>query len=127
VEVTAHAPVLRFVVLRHEGVASPHFDLMVEVTPDSPLITWRCDRWPIDRPTALTFLPDHRNLYLEYEGPISGDRGYVTRIEAGTYTLTSLDEDDPYCRKLTLYGRERLELWLLSPPGYSAWALEPAR
>jgi len=125
-EIRAQAPVLRFVVLRHEGVASPHYDLMVEVTPGSPLITWRCDRWPIDAPTALTFLPDHRNAYLEYEGPVSGDRGYVARVETGTYTLTCANETHPYCRDLTLFGeRCRYELRLLSPPAYPAWSLEP--
>ena len=28
-------------------------------------------------------LKDHRRIYLEYEGPISGDRGFVTRVAAG--------------------------------------------
>jgi hypothetical protein len=27
---------------------------------------------------------DHRALYLDYEGPVSGDRGTVTRYDAGT-------------------------------------------
>jgi hypothetical protein len=118
--------VLRFVVLRHEGVPSPHIDLMVEVTPGSSLITWRCDRWPIDGPTPLTFLPDHRNAYLEYEGPISGDRGHVTRVESGTYTLICADPDHPYCRDLTLFGEtKQYQLRLLSPPDYPGWTLEP--
>jgi len=100
---------------------------MVEVTPGSPLITWRCDRWPIDQPTALTFLPDHRNAYLEYEGPISGDRGHVSRVETGTYTLTCADEEQPYCRDLTLYGEtQQYQLRLLNPPDYPDWILEPA-
>jgi hypothetical protein len=99
---------------------------MVEVTPGSPLITWRCDRWPIDRPTPLTFLPDHRNAYLEYEGPISGDRGHVMQVETGTYTLTTDAEDDPYRRNLTLFGASReYHLLLLSPPDYPEWRLEP--
>jgi hypothetical protein len=121
------AAVLRFVVLRHDGIPSPHFDLMIEVTPGSPLITWRCDRWPIEGATELTFLPDHRNAYLEYEGPVSGDRGYVTRIVTGTYTLNCADEGRPYCRDLVLYGEvEQYRLRLLSPPGFPEWSLEPA-
>jgi len=127
VEVNPRTPVLRFVVLRHEGVPSPHYDLMVEVTPGSPLITWRCERWPIDRPTPLAFLPDHRNEYLACEGPVSGDRGYVTRVETGTYRLTCADDDQPYCRDLTLCGQSRCyHLRLLSPPDYPGWSLEPA-
>lgn len=31
----------------------------------------------------LERLPDHRRLYLNYEGPISGDRGEVTPVAAG--------------------------------------------
>jgi hypothetical protein len=29
-------------------------------------------------------LADHRLAYLEYEGPVSGDRGSVRRLDAGT-------------------------------------------
>jgi CRP-like cAMP-binding protein len=32
-------------------------------------------------------LPDHRREYLDYEGPISGDRGYVRRVAEGTCEL----------------------------------------
>jgi hypothetical protein len=31
-------------------------------------------------------LPDHRLAYLEYEGPVSGDRGTVRRLDRGEYT-----------------------------------------
>lgn len=30
-------------------------------------------------------LPDHRAMYLEYEGPISEGRGSVRRLDAGTF------------------------------------------
>lgn len=30
-------------------------------------------------------LPDHRIAYLDYEGPVSGNRGNVTRWDFGTY------------------------------------------
>lgn len=32
-------------------------------------------------------LTDHRRAYLDYEGPVSNDRGHVTRIEQGHYEL----------------------------------------
>lgn len=32
---------------------------------------------------------EHRRLYLDYEGPISGDRGSVRRVDAGTYERRS--------------------------------------
>ncbi len=51
------------------------------------LRTWRLAALP--RPgetiTAIT-APDHRLLYLDYEGPISGNRGRVVRRERGTFT-----------------------------------------
>lgn len=75
---------LRFVVLRHEGVPEPHYDLMFETHAGSKLTTWRSERWPIDRPTPLQQLGEHRRDYLEYEGPISRDRGFVQRVAAGT-------------------------------------------
>jgi hypothetical protein len=37
---------------------------------------------------------DHRIAYLEYEGPISNDRGQVARWDEGTYTLLTRTEDE---------------------------------
>lgn len=34
-------------------------------------------------------LADHRLAYLEYEGPVSGNRGQVTRWDAGQYQIES--------------------------------------
>lgn len=34
-------------------------------------------------------LPDHRIAYLDYEGPLSGDRGSVTRCDGGDVRLTA--------------------------------------
>lgn len=33
----------------------------------------------------LHALPSHRMEYLEYEGPVSGDRGLVTRVATGNF------------------------------------------
>lgn len=35
---------------------------------------------------AATAVFDHRLLYLDYEGPISGGRGQVVRWDGGTFT-----------------------------------------
>ena len=80
---------MRFVVLHHTDVDEPHFDIMVESAPDSPLMTWRSPVWPITSRTALARLPDHRRAYLEYQGPISGKRGSVRRVDAGGCTIDS--------------------------------------
>jgi hypothetical protein len=79
----------RFVVLRHDGIDDPHFDLMLETATGSSLTTWRSPVWPITEPTNLLQLADHRRDYLEYEGKISADRGFVKRIESGNYRITN--------------------------------------
>jgi hypothetical protein len=78
----------RYVVLYHEpGDASErpaHWDLMLEY--GNVLRTWAIETTPnLDETLHLQALPDHRLEYLEYEGPVSGNRGLVTRIMSGTY------------------------------------------
>ena len=41
--------------------------------------------------TPLTYLADHRREYLEYEGPVSGGRGNVTRIHQGHHNIQRND------------------------------------
>ncbi len=76
-------PSPRFVVLQHtwNGV---HYDVMLEHA--ETLRTWAVDE-EIRPGFALRArpLPDHRRIYLDYEGPISGNRGRVTRLDRGTY------------------------------------------
>src|SRR5215212_5227917 len=76
--------VLRYVILRHEGVPEPHFDLMFETSPGSALSTWRSRAWPPGT-EPVESLPDHRSEYLAYEGPVSNGRGHVKRVQVGTY------------------------------------------
>ncbi len=78
---------LRYVILRHEGIDDPHFDLMFETAPGSELETWRVTEWPAHDGTAIAYLKPHRRAYLDYEGPLSGNRGHVRRIHVGTHTL----------------------------------------
>jgi hypothetical protein len=80
---------LRYVVLHHTGVPTPHFDLMFETDPGSPLTTWRSPTWPIIEPALLERLADHRRDYLEYEGSVSNDRGQVHRVAAGIFRFES--------------------------------------
>jgi hypothetical protein len=77
----------RYVILRHEGIPEPHFDLMFEQARSPLLGTLRSPIWPITRPTSLVHLGDHRREYLEYEGPVSGNRGAVRRVESGRHWL----------------------------------------
>jgi hypothetical protein len=74
---------LRYVVLRHEGFGEPHFDLMIEDVRGGQLLTWRSPAWPPVDGTKLTPLAAHRRAYLDYEGPLSGGRGSVRRVDQG--------------------------------------------
>jgi hypothetical protein len=73
----------RFVILLHE-CEETHYDLMLE--DGSVLRTWKLRQPPAPGryQTAVRSF-DHRTAYLEYEGPIDGNRGHVTQWDAGTY------------------------------------------
>jgi DNA polymerase Ligase (LigD) len=73
----------RFVILEHDHPFL-HWDLMLEI--GSALRTWRLAALPsASAPVAAELLGDHRLLYLDYEGPVSRDRGAVRRWDAGNY------------------------------------------
>ena len=80
----------RFVVLLHKTpVGYPrktHYDVMLEH--GGVLQTWAIEQLPAEGETIpAEKLPDHRLAYLEYEGEISGDRGTVSRTDAGQYEI----------------------------------------
>jgi hypothetical protein len=81
----------RFVVLEHDSPRGRHWDLMLETGP--VLATWALVE-PPDSHGAIPCeaLPDHRPRYLDYEGPISGDRGSVTRWDQGTCAFIERSE-----------------------------------
>ena len=73
----------RFVILEHDHPFL-HWDLLLEE--ECSARTWRLLRKPcLGEPIVAEPLPDHRLIYLNYEGVVSGDRGSVQRIIAGTY------------------------------------------
>jgi hypothetical protein len=76
----------QFVILRHDSPQGVHFDFMVETA--GTLKTWALPQSPdsgAEMPCEA--LPDHRLAYLDYEGPISGSRGSVTRWDRGICTV----------------------------------------
>jgi hypothetical protein len=68
---------------------------MFETAQGSALATWRSPSWPIEKPTPLVRLGEHRREYLGHEGPVSGGRGTVKRIAAGSCALER-DADDRF-------------------------------
>ncbi len=126
----------RFVLLRHELPASherdSHWDLMLEIGPT--LRTWAlpCELTPEhdacsdDRGPAIA-LADHRRAYLEYEGPVSGDRGFVVRCDQGTHTSTISVERTTW--RVVLQGRRlhgELTLELGEVAKTCVWRWRPA-
>lgn len=108
---------LQFVILHHTGIAEPHFDFMFEMDAGEPLMTLRSLAWPPALGDVLIELEPHRSAYLEYEGPVSGDRGHVRRVERGDLEHFALLED-PITVGLRLHTTDRtIELSIASEPG----------
>jgi hypothetical protein len=91
----------RFVILEHD-FPHLHWDLMFECGP--VLRTWRLAEPPVPgKAIAAEALGDHRLHYLDYEGPVSGNRGQVRRWAGGDYT-TVAEEADRW--ELVLYAEQ---------------------
>ena len=109
----------RFAILEHD-FPHLHWDLLLEA--GSACRTWRLSAPPWQRAPRLPehspqssaslrpppprkteepgigaihadALPDHRLMYLDYEGPVSGNRGTVTRRDGGTFTWITARTD----------------------------------
>ncbi len=107
---------LRFVILTHDWPVL-HWDLLLEE--GETLRAWRLLQEPIDEslPIDAEPLPPHRLFYLDYEGPVSGDRGTVTRWDRGTYRLLAETEHELQIEFAggRLQGEWRLSKTLTSP------------
>lgn len=65
---------------------------MLEV--EDVLQTWALGREPVvGIPIEAEKLADHRKRYLDYEGPVSGGRGTVTRWTFGDYSMIQNEDD----------------------------------
>jgi len=108
---------MRYVVLHHTDYGDAHFDLMIEPAPDSEkLLTWRAAHWPAAAGDTLSRIADHRRDYLNYEGPVSNNRGRVERVAAGkcefslAQSLATVRILDPSVMLLVLRKLEN-DLW----------------
>ncbi|MBW3596467.1 MAG: hypothetical protein KY475_04235 [Planctomycetes bacterium] len=87
----------RYVVLHHQTPPEfgrpTHWDLMLES--GGVLRTWALAEAPQPGKVVEAMrLPDHRLDYLEYEGPVSGNRGVVSRWDAGEYQIARETADE---------------------------------
>jgi hypothetical protein len=84
----------RYVILQHVGKGPDHYDLMLQA--GDSLATWQFGQNPADIPTgdphACQRIQNHRQGYLNYEGPVSDNRGTVTRVDAGVYDTLHADQ-----------------------------------
>ncbi len=122
----------RFVILEHDHPVL-HWDLMLEA--GDVLQSWRLAQPPelgvvieatrsafaVAQPVA-TALGDHRAMYLDYEGPVSGGRGTVKRWDAGEF---SDDADSvPEARRLSIRGARVQGGILLAKVDGNVWRFE---
>ena len=110
----------RFVILHHRLDHGEHWDLMLEQ--GEVLLTWQLLREPIDRaslPIPARRIGDHRKAYLDYEGPLTGDRGTVRRVDSGSLDIV---ETTPESLRLVLKGK-RLDGWFTLQKVGDEWVL----
>ena len=85
----------RFVILEHDWPAL-HWDLLLEA--GGVLRAWRLLAEPgpgRSVPTEANF--DHRLIYLDCEGPLTGDRGSVKRWDVGEFEwVADMPETPPH-------------------------------
>jgi hypothetical protein len=78
---------MRYVILEHDHPVL-HWDLMLEA--GEVLQTWRLAQPPAPGVAIEAIaLGDHRLAYLHYEGPVSGNRGFVKRWDIGEFTYST--------------------------------------
>jgi hypothetical protein len=66
---------------------------------DDALLTWSIKAIPGEGQSVVAQrLADHRSIYLEYEGPVSDNRGQVKRWDAGTYETLLTSEHEVVVR-----------------------------
>lgn len=125
----------QFVLLRHDcpldGPKPSHWDFMLEH--DGVLLTWQLNELPsswgkqlgteehgADDCVQAMRLGDHRLVYLDYEGPISGNRGRVTQIDRGEFSWLQHGE-----KQLALQLRgDQLEGTVTLTQQVEGWTLE---
>lgn len=101
-----------FVLQFHRCDAGDHYDLMFD-TGDG-LATFQLPAPLEDMPPSgavVRRLPDHRSVYLTYEGPVRGGRGTVTIAERGRYDALAAGADcwDARLRGERFNGRVQLK------------------
>ncbi len=113
-----------------------HFDWLIESAEPGPdatdedrsLLAFRVGV-RVDDPSVGSFraeaLPDHRRLYLHYEGVISGDRGAVIRVAEGACRIAR-ESADAIRVEVEFEGARRVLVGRRLEGGVWAFGQEPA-
>ena len=108
----------RYVILEHDH-PELHWDFMLEA--GEVLRTWRLSAYPeVGRMVAAEPAFDHRLIYLDYEGPVSGNRGIVRRWDHGTFVWLT---DDPGSITVGVDGRRLRGMIQLQRQETGNWTL----
>ena len=106
----------RFVILSHDHPFA-HWDLMLETR--GSLRTWRLLQSPdLSARIEAEALADHRLYYLDYEGPVSGDRGEVTQWDRGDYSALC---ESPERLAIELHGQRLSGRYVLDRRDDQRW------
>lgn len=86
----------RFAILHHitpvDAEKPDHYDLLLE--DGDVLKTFTLESFPsVDTSATAVADFDHRMIYLDYEGPISNNRGEVTQADSGTFSWITRQAD----------------------------------
>lgn len=111
-----------FVILEHDHPFL-HWDFLLDT--GEALKSWRL----LTPPTLSTWipaeaLPDHRRIYLEYEGKVSGNRGTVKQIFNGKYSETTTLNDGQRRFTITECSFCKLAIHRQAQDGSIEWRFE---
>ncbi|MEM6258891.1 MAG: hypothetical protein AAGI37_11315 [Planctomycetota bacterium] len=116
---------LQTAILEHTTAAGVHHDWLIEDprlpnphAPDTKLWTARVTppphHWPGLKRFDLTVIPPHRRTYFDYQGPVSGNRGFVKRLAKGTCLTAIWSRARIVMRVQTEHAELNLQLVLCS-------------
>jgi hypothetical protein len=110
----------RFVIQEHTQDDGIHYDLMLEY--GEALKTWRIPLSPTVTPQTIEQIQDHRKLYLDFEGEISGNRGTVRIWDQGDYQLLQWGMDH---MTINFEGKLLSGHFLLQLTSQGTWQFKP--
>ena len=122
---------VRFVILHHHQLDGEqndhqfkeHWDFMIEQA--ETLATWQLFENPTQNPNSeiqAKRIADHRKAYLEYEGPVSQNRGQVQQIESGTCVVK---KSAPTNWIIELKGKKLVGQYELRDTNDNQWTWRP--